>query len=687
MNNLSQNIQRGKDLYFNKEYLEAIGFFETVLESTEAEAQTLVAEACFYMGNMYFLGHGVEKNLERSFGYYLKGAERGHARCQAYAGHALFHGLGIPIDYQLARDYLAAAAEKGNRTALYELGKMLIQGKGAYNNEDTIPDGIVMLHQAVESGSAIAMFELAQIYAAGELVPRDLKKALKLYKKAQKAKFDGVENLETLISELTETIERLEREKNEPPTTPVLGFSLDFVNSQPDIELVLKELEDCTQQLFVSISGAAGCGKSALAEFIAETLGRSILRVSLAGAFSLTHIQDLHRAFEEAYEHQSLLLIEEIPYKEAGLTALDYRKLLQVFLEDFELHNLPVIWTHSQKELPKELKDSATHNVNLLPLTAEQLAQYFWQMFSRKLPDTVAALNDVLIGDLERIVRILQLEDNFDDTTIEKVFEKELVDVDSDSNHEKFNQQKGRKEKRRKRKIPDTATGVHFDVNLVNASMDISNLVARLSKTDKSNFSILNYGPPGGGKSLFLRYLAEQLGFPILEVRFSDIISKWVGESEQNIAAIFKQGMHEQAFLVIDEIEGLISDRRFAEREWEVSKVNEMLTWMETYPYPFAGTTNYIEQIDRAAIRRFFLKIEFDYLLPTNIDAAYSLFFKRPAPAEALALDFLMPSDFSLVKRKAELFDVMDSDKEIVELLKEEVAVKDIYVEKPSIGF
>jgi transitional endoplasmic reticulum ATPase len=56
--------------------------------------------------------------------------------------------------------------------------------------------------------------------------------------------------------------------------------------------------------------------------------------------------------------------------------------------------------------------------------------------------------------------------------------------------------------------------------------------------------------------------------------------------------------------LIFDEADSLLFDRREAVRSWEVSQVNEMLTWMEQHPLPFCCTTKMMEKFDSASLRR-----------------------------------------------------------------------------------
>ncbi len=87
-------------------------------------------------------------------------------------------------------------------------------------------------------------------------------------------------------------------------------------------------------------------------------------------------------------------------------------------------------------------------------------------------------------------------------------------------------------------------------------------------------------------------------------------------------------------------------------RSWEISQVNEMLTWMDGHAFPFARTTNLTERLDRASLRRLLVKVRFSWLTVTQARLAFRQFFERPAPTELDALRTLTPADFALVRRR-----------------------------------
>ena len=223
---------------------------------------------------------------------------------------------------------------------------------------------------------------------------------------------------------------------------------------------------------------------------------------------------------------------------------------------------------------------------------------------------------------------------------------------------------------------PPQGTPARYDLALIQADVDPVELADRLARSGERRFSLCLQGPPGTGKSAYVRYLAERLDLEVMQKRASDLMSPYVGESEQRIAAAFAEACDTGAFLVFDEADSLLSDRSFAVRNWEVSEVNEMLTWMESHPLPFACTTNFGDRLDRAALRRFVFKVKLGYLAPDQVGAAFRGYFGLTPPAEAAALDVLTPGDFAVVRRKAEVLDCLREPETLAAMLRAECDAK-----------
>ncbi|HUZ62160.1 MAG TPA: AAA family ATPase [Acetobacteraceae bacterium] len=226
--------------------------------------------------------------------------------------------------------------------------------------------------------------------------------------------------------------------------------------------------------------------------------------------------------------------------------------------------------------------------------------------------------------------------------------------------------------------LPEPAAPEGFDPAFIAADQDLPALADRLCRPGANlAVSLLLSGPPGSGKSAFARHLAERMELPILVKRASDLLGKYVGQSEKRIAGAFAEAREREAFLVFDEADSLLGDRRDAQRSWEITQVNEMLTWMEDHPLPFACTTNLIDRLDRASLRRFLVKARFGYLSAAQAEACFTRFFALPAPAALGGLSRLTPADFALVRRRMALLDDPGSPDALAALLAAESAERE----------
>jgi transitional endoplasmic reticulum ATPase len=210
------------------------------------------------------------------------------------------------------------------------------------------------------------------------------------------------------------------------------------------------------------------------------------------------------------------------------------------------------------------------------------------------------------------------------------------------------------------RKPPAASAPLSFDPTLSAADVDLARLADQVVRSPSHALSFCLSGPPGTGKSAYARYLAERLNMEVLEKRYSNLTSMWLGESEKAIAAAFEEAADSHAFLIFDEADSLLRDRRAANHSWEITQVNEMLTWMERHPYPIACTTNALDLIDTAAARRFLFKVTFLPMTLQQIAVTYRRLFADEAPRSILMLEMLTPGDFAVVARKAEALDEHD---------------------------
>src|SRR6185312_15716031 len=125
-------------------------------------------------------------------------------------------------------------------------------------------------------------------------------------------------------------------------------------------------------------------------------------------------------------------------------------------------------------------------------------------------------------------------------------------------------------------------------------------------------------------KTAYAHFVARQLDRPLLVKRASDLISKWVGETEQFIRAMFVEAAADRAVLLLDEADSFFQDRRQARMSWEITQVNELLTRMEGFEGIFICATNFSDQLDSAAMRRFAVKVRFEPLRGAQVRMLFS---------------------------------------------------------------
>jgi SpoVK/Ycf46/Vps4 family AAA+-type ATPase len=231
-----------------------------------------------------------------------------------------------------------------------------------------------------------------------------------------------------------------------------------------------------------------------------------------------------------------------------------------------------------------------------------------------------------------------------------------------------------------------------YDPRFINSDVNPVELVEGLRIAGAGRLCL--YGPPGTGKTAFALHLARSLGRGLLVRRASDLLSPFVGVAEKQIAAAFREAGDSGAVLLIDEVDSFLQDRSRAQRNWEVTEVNEFLTQMENFTGLFVASTNLIDGFDPAALRRFDLKAKFDHLRP---EQAVSLLRAHLATAglplaeaevegRVSRLTALAPGDFAVVARQHR-FRPLRNPEDWAAALEAECRHKPGARPRPAIGF
>mmetsp|Transcript_98875 Transcript_98875/g.176141 ORF Transcript_98875/g.176141 Transcript_98875/m.176141 type:complete len:575 (+) Transcript_98875:95-1819(+) len=184
---------------------------------------------------------------------------------------------------------------------------------------------------------------------------------------------------------------------------------------------------------------------------------------------------------------------------------------------------------------------------------------------------------------------------------------------------------------------------------------------------------LLLFGPPGTGKTLLARWIAAECSATFFNVNASTVMSKWIGEAEKTVKALFQLAADRQPSVIfIDEIDSLLSQRRDADNESSRRVKNEFLTCLEGADTDSAenvllvGATNMPWELDHAALRR--LPKRLYVPLPSSLARASLLKQQLRKHNEGLRSEgALSEADFEGIARRTEGF----SGSDLQQLLRE----------------
>lgn len=172
-----------------------------------------------------------------------------------------------------------------------------------------------------------------------------------------------------------------------------------------------------------------------------------------------------------------------------------------------------------------------------------------------------------------------------------------------------------------------------------------------MGKRIKPGFRALFYGPPGTGKTLTASLLGKYTGRNVFRIDLSMLVSKFIGETEKNLASLFDKAENKDWILFFDEADALFGKRtqvRDAHDKYANQEVSYLLQRVETYNGLVILASNFKSNIDTAFVRRFQAMIHFPMPRPEERERIW----RTALPAQAqLAPDV----DLRLISQRHEL--------------------------------
>ncbi len=216
---------------------------------------------------------------------------------------------------------------------------------------------------------------------------------------------------------------------------------------------------------------------------------------------------------------------------------------------------------------------------------------------------------------------------------------------------------------------------------------NISKIINKTLNKESLNISLLLYGPSGTGKTEFAYQLAKNLNSDIIQFDFSQIQSKWIGETEKNIKSIFNEYYNQlkqtkkPLIMLMNEADGLMTKRVSVNSSHDIYSnlvQAQLLDVLEEFKGILVATTNMYQNIDTAFHRRFLFKCKIDLPDTTTKRAllkdSFIINHLNKSNAEKLLNSSWSAAQLRNIERKIEQLELLDEiDEEmILELINDE---------------
>ena len=504
-----------------------------------------------------------------------------------------------------------------------------------------------------------------------------------------------------------------------PATKSALTLN-DFSFVQEDTQVLCALIKNAVERKELGVNvllyGPPGTGKTELAKVVAQSSGLDLFEVEYADreGNSLSG-RDRYRSLQIAQvflksSPQVALMFDEVedvfPAVSLDAANLMARQEQQAFSSSvnhsingkawvnqiLETNPVPTIWvTNRIEQIDPAFRRRFAYHLELKsppPGAREQLIRKTLEGVEIS-PEFVAKLTErkgLTPAQIRTAVRFAGLATSegmgLENMSLERLIERQLKNADA-ALGTKIDNDKSR----------PSVTSYNLDMLNVETRFEIPRIVKALK--DRGHGTLCFYGAPGTGKTALAEHIAKALEKPLIIKQASDLMSKFVGETEQNMAAMFKEAEAEGAVLLLDEADSYLQDRRGAQRSYEVTEVNEMLQGMERFKGIFVCTTNLLDRIDQAALRRFTFKIKFKPLTPeqretmfvTEALAGDAVQMSADLKARLAKLEVLCPGDFAAVKRQIDILGEGFTADEFMSQLEAEHRIKPEVRESRGMGF
>ena len=384
------------------------------------------------------------------------------------------------------------------------------------------------------------------------------------------------------------------------------------------------------------LHGPAGAGRRELATRLAAATGRTTLVFDPATCHADTLALRLRQAQREALIRSAVLVIGPMPADRAAGFARELRRYPDL-----------VMFVVDGAEPPRLATERPVHELALGVLPPAQARELWARAVPALDPTTLVDGFRLTPGDLLGAVRLAQAAARAEARTVALADLRRGVSI------------------RLRAQLADLVERVdalHAWDELVLSDADLDRLreligrkryasvvydrwgLAKRIRYGKGMIALCS-GPPGTGKTMIAGVIANELGMDLYRVDLSQVMSKWLGETEKQVARIFEIAERTQAVLLFDEADALFAKRTESDsgndRHANLT-VNYLLQRLETYPGVAMLTTNKEAALDEALQRRLSLHLRLELPEPPERARLWRSFLTPDLPgAAAIDIDWL----------------------------------------------
>lgn len=410
-----------------------------------------------------------------------------------------------------------------------------------------------------------------------------------------------------------------------------LGCTVENFSASLPIPVLTKELiqrtaqtlDNCNDFCFVHISGESGSGRRLFARHTARSLSTHLLLVPFDRVAQSGVLDPIawRRVLRELMLTQRLLCLCDIncpaQHRNERLPTL-----LRQLENDLAKLGRPVFLTTGKDLKAVPFVSCPVYSISIPMPTIPQSAQLWRDLAAQYLPDKdfpaekFAAKMTLTPGQMEKVVRLLQFQNPVGPWEEREVFPL-CYRVLDDGRYENI-------------RFVDTAyawddlqleDSLKTSLQAICAQVEHQGLVLdewglRRRYPYGRCVSVLMSGPPGTGKTMTAQVLASRLGLELYKIDLSQIVDKYIGETEKRLKTVFDQAEKSNMVLFFDEADVLLGKRgevKEAKDKYANTEVAYLLQRMEEYQGIVLMATNLAGNMDSAFFRRFRYHLVFSF--------------------------------------------------------------------------